>query len=72
MKAVQLAAAVLLLGGLAACDDTREAESETPVAEAEVQTELPQTVVSDDALQQTADEAAAAASMSADAAQPAG
>lgn len=43
---------------LAACDNTREAESETPVSEAEVSTELPETVVSDEQLEATANAAA--------------
>ena len=56
------AALALSVGALAACGD-REAESETPVAEAEVATELPEEVVSDQQLQNTADAAAANASM---------
>ena len=56
------AAMALSMGALAACGD-REAESETPVAEAEVQTDLPEEVVSDQQLQNTADAAAANASM---------
>ena len=55
------AALALSMGALAACGD-REAESETPVAEAEVKTELPEQVVSDQQLQNTADAAAANAS----------
>ena len=55
------AALALSMGALAACGD-REAESETPVAEAEVKTELPEEVVSDQQLQNTADAAAAGAS----------
>ncbi len=55
------AALALSMGALAACGD-REAESETPVAEAEVKTELPEQVVSDQQLQNTADAAAATAS----------
>ncbi|HEX8570362.1 MAG TPA: hypothetical protein VF699_10635 [Caulobacteraceae bacterium] len=55
------AALALSMGALAACGD-REAESETPVAEAEVKTELPEEVVSDQQLQNTADAAAATAS----------
>ena len=64
------AALALSMGALAACGD-REAESETPVAEAEVKTELPEEVVSDQQLQNTADAAAANAS-TAPAAVPAG
>ena len=55
------AAMALSMGALAACGD-REAESETPVAEAEVKTDLPESAVSDSQLQATADQAAAAAS----------
>ena len=55
------AALALSMGALAACGD-REAESETPVAEAEVKTEMPEEVVSDQQLQNTADAAAANAS----------
>ena len=55
------AALALSMGALAACGD-REAESETPIAEAEVSTELPEQVVSDQQLQGTADAAAANAS----------
>ena len=53
-------ASVLALGAaaLAACDDSREAEADTPVSEAEVSTELPESVVSDDQLQATANAAA--------------
>jgi hypothetical protein len=47
---------------LAACQGERTAEAETPVAEAEVSTELPETVVSDPALQATANAAAQIAS----------
>jgi hypothetical protein len=55
------AALALSMGALAACGE-REAESETPVAEAEVKTEMPEEVVSDQQLQNTADAAAAGAS----------
>ena len=55
------AALALSMGALAACGD-REAESETPIGEAEVSTELPEQVVSDQQLQGTADAAAANAS----------
>ena len=55
------AAALLSAGALAACGD-REAESETPVAEAEVKTDLPESAVSDAQLQGAADAAAAQAS----------
>ena len=54
-------ALALTAGTVAACGD-REAESETPVAEAEVKTDLPESAVSDSQLQATADQAAAAAS----------
>ena len=47
---------------LAACGGDREAEAETPVAEAEVSTELPETVVSDNRLEATANAAAQVAS----------
>ena len=47
---------------LAACGGDREAEGETPVAEAEVSTELPESVVSDNQLEATANAAAQAAS----------
>lgn len=47
---------------LAGCDDTREAEAETPVAEAEVQTDLPEAAVSDQQLQAAANVAADMAS----------
>ncbi len=58
-----IAAIALLAAGLAACADReREAESKTPVAEAEVQTTLPETAISDTALQNAADRAAAEAS----------
>ena len=44
---------------LAACGaDERQAEAETPVSEAEVSTELPESVVSDEALNATAEAAA--------------
>ena len=55
------AALALTTGAVAACGD-REAESETPVAEAEVKTDLPEAAVTDSQLQATADQAAAAAS----------
>ena len=58
-----IAAVALLSAGLAACGGgEREAESKTPVAEAEVQTTLPEAAVSDTALQNAADQAAAQAS----------
>lgn len=47
---------------LAGCDETREAESETPVAEAEVSTELPESAVSDAQLEAAANVAADMAS----------
>ena len=58
---MKIRAAILpiALAGLAACDDgERTAESETPVSEAEVSTELPETVVSDATLNAAADAAA--------------
>ena len=55
------AALLLSTGALAACGD-REAESETPVAEAEVSTDLPESAVSDAQLQGAANAAAAEAS----------
>ncbi len=48
----------LVLGGLSACEGERTAEADTPVSEAEVSTELPETVVSDAALNATANAAA--------------
>jgi hypothetical protein len=58
------AAAVLAsVTALAACGGgEREAESKTPVAEAEVTTSQPEEAISDQALQNTADQAAVAAS----------
>ena len=47
---------------LAACGGDREAEAETPVAEAEISTELPESVVSDNQLQATANAASQVAS----------
>ena len=61
-RSFTLVAAAIAAAGLCACDNTREAESKTPVAEAEVQTDLPASTVSDQALQQAADQAAAQAS----------
>lgn len=43
---------------LSACEGDREAEAETPVSEAEVSTELPETVISDEQLDATANAAA--------------
>ena len=58
-----IAAVALLSAGLTACGGgEREAESKTPVAEAEVHTTLPEAAVSDTALQNAADQAAAQAS----------
>ncbi|WP_334161946.1 hypothetical protein [Phenylobacterium sp.] len=59
-----LAATALVAGAgaLAACGDKeRSAEAETPVAEAEVSTTLPESQVSDQQLQNAAEGAAAAA-----------
>jgi len=55
--------AALLAGAslLAACGDKREAEAETPTAEAEVTTTLPESQVSDQQLQNAAEGAAAMA-----------
>ena len=49
------AGALMLVAG---CDNERTAEADTPVSEAEVSTELPETVVSDEQLQASADAAA--------------
>lgn len=43
---------------LSGCDGERKAEADTPVSEAEVRTELPESVVSDDQLQTSAEVAA--------------
>ncbi len=51
-------ALVIGLGLLSACGGDRDAEAETPVSEAEVSTELPESVVSDNQLQATANAAA--------------
>jgi hypothetical protein len=61
-RALPLIAALAAAGALAACDDSRHAESKTPVAEAQVKTDLPPSTVSDQTLQQAADQAAAQAS----------
>ena len=54
-----LAAILAAAAALAACgNDERQAEAETPVSEAEVSTELPESVVSDEALNATAEAAA--------------
>ena len=57
-------AALPLIGAVAltACSGDREAEAETPVAEAEVSTELPESVVSDNRLEAAANAAAEVAS----------
>lgn len=47
---------------VAGCSGDREAEAETPVAEAQVSTELPESVVSDNRLEATANAAAQVAS----------
>ena len=57
MKKIALVALAAVLP-LAACGNERTAESETPVSEAEVSTELPESVVSDTTLNATADAAA--------------
>jgi cytoskeletal protein RodZ len=59
---LSIAAAVALSAGAVAACGERSAESETPVAEAEVKTDLPEQVVSDQQLQGTADAAATGAS----------
>lgn len=46
------------LMALAACDSDRTAEAETPVSEAEVSTEMPESAVSDEQLEATANAAA--------------
>lgn len=60
-RTLSIAALTAAAAALAACGG-REAESETPVAEAEVETELPESVVSDEQLEATADVAADMAS----------
>ena len=63
LKQITTTAAVLAsVAALAACGGKREAESATPVAEAEVSTSQPESAISDQALQNTADQAAVAAS----------
>lgn len=53
------AAALTLAAGLAACEPgEREAEAETPVSAVEVETDLPPSAVSDQQLQEAADQAA--------------
>lgn len=69
-RAIGMAALFAASAALAACDDSREAEAETPVAEAEVETELPETVLSDAELQDTAEAAAESASEGASETQP--
>ena len=48
-------ASLLALGG---CDSERQAEADTPVSEAEVRTDLPESAVSDEQLQTSANIAA--------------
>ena len=65
MNLKQMTTGVTVLGcvaALVACGGKREAESKTPVAEAEVSTSQPESAISDQALQNTADQAAVAAS----------
>lgn len=63
MKLLIMTATGLAALLLAACGDgKREAASETPVAKAEVETQLPASTVTDQELQQAADQAAAQAS----------
>ena len=69
-RMIGMSALLAASAALAACDDGREAEAETPVAEAEVSTELPETVVSDAELQEAADAAAVGASEGASQALP--
>lgn len=52
------AAAAAALVAVAGCENERTAEADTPVSEAEVSTELPDTVVSDEQLEATANVAA--------------
>lgn len=52
------AAAVGALVTVTACDSERTAEADTPVSEAEVSTDLPESAVSDQQLQATANVAA--------------
>ena len=54
---LKLTGAVIGAAALTACGD-REAEGETAVSEAEISTELPESVVSDEQLQAAADAAA--------------
>lgn len=69
-RVIGMAALFAASAALAACGDSREAEAETPVAEAEVQTELPETVISDAELQDAAEGAAEGASQGASETQP--
>jgi hypothetical protein len=66
MKTVLLTAAAVFALGLAACDNTREAEATTGTATAEVETDAPNSVISDAELQAEAQKAATAASMPVD------
>ena len=54
---LKLTGTLIGAASLAACGD-REAESETAISEAEISTDLPESVVTDEQLQATADAAA--------------
>ncbi len=58
-RAIGLAAVSAALVALSACGDSeRSAEAETPISEAEISTELPESVLSDNQLEATANAAA--------------
>ena len=57
-RAPALVAVSAALVAMSACGGERSAEADTPVSEAEVSTELPESVVSDEQLQATANAAA--------------
>ena len=61
MRAIILPIVALGALSLAACGGDRSAEAQTPTAEAEVETDLPEEVVSDEELQDLANQAAAGA-----------
>ena len=50
LRAFAIAGGAATVVTLAACDKERTAEADTPVSEAEVSTELPETVISDNRL----------------------
>ncbi len=62
IRTLTVAAVLAGAAALAACSNEREAESKTPVAEAEVSTTQPESAISDQALQNAADIAAVTAS----------